>query len=478
MFDGSHNVRAIILGQDRYKRTYWVLPRAGGVFVEGMESGEIDFNSMVKKQDNTDKKLNVKTEPGVIPGEDKVKNEVGSVEVKTENDVKCENDNVLHKNSEHCVKEEAGKDKESHDENVKLMDEVTKDTVLYSNVDKVSNSDHLENSTSERNKKDLSVHSESASISNTQCNSIPNGESVDQSASQKRAVTHSDKMTPHSSVSVSGNDTPAKCSSKNVELKIPSIKPCAINTHDSTNLFLHVPSSTKLSDFCNISSNTDSKTASSNLIMSSLTPTYLSSTHVPGHVISPTNQITSPPKPPPAHSSKSKSETKPSFMSIDSILMKKEDTSEVNQFFPPGVHALSPSTNTTHKDSPSTDGKPWFSILPRVPCDDMSLTRGQHQSFSAGMFTSPPYISSQMSSFRSFPVISPSFSSFQMGQILSTSVPGTPTSSGLSTPVNDPFKVPDIPNRSQSPDTDEFLKTFQGEAKPIPEGKSAIVSFD
>lgn len=28
------------IGQDRYKRHYWVLPRCGGVFVEGMESDE------------------------------------------------------------------------------------------------------------------------------------------------------------------------------------------------------------------------------------------------------------------------------------------------------------------------------------------------------------------------------------------------------------------------------------------------------
>ncbi|KAH9413836.1 hypothetical protein DERP_009434, partial [Dermatophagoides pteronyssinus] len=32
--------RVFPLGQDRYRRTYWVLPNCGGVFVEGMESGE------------------------------------------------------------------------------------------------------------------------------------------------------------------------------------------------------------------------------------------------------------------------------------------------------------------------------------------------------------------------------------------------------------------------------------------------------
>lgn len=39
MFRASLRLRAINIGQDRYKRTYWVLPLTGGVYVEGMESG-------------------------------------------------------------------------------------------------------------------------------------------------------------------------------------------------------------------------------------------------------------------------------------------------------------------------------------------------------------------------------------------------------------------------------------------------------
>lgn len=42
VFKASHKVRAISLGQDRYKRRYWVLPTAGGVYVEGAESGYFD----------------------------------------------------------------------------------------------------------------------------------------------------------------------------------------------------------------------------------------------------------------------------------------------------------------------------------------------------------------------------------------------------------------------------------------------------
>lgn len=30
----------MMFGQDRYRRRYWILPQCGGIFVEGMESGE------------------------------------------------------------------------------------------------------------------------------------------------------------------------------------------------------------------------------------------------------------------------------------------------------------------------------------------------------------------------------------------------------------------------------------------------------
>ncbi|KAM8788503.1 bromodomain adjacent to zinc finger domain protein 2B isoform 15-T20 [Rhynchonycteris naso] len=40
LFDASHSLRSMMFGQDRYRRRYWILPQCGGVFVEGMESGE------------------------------------------------------------------------------------------------------------------------------------------------------------------------------------------------------------------------------------------------------------------------------------------------------------------------------------------------------------------------------------------------------------------------------------------------------
>ncbi|XP_026788912.2 bromodomain adjacent to zinc finger domain protein 2B isoform X4 [Pangasianodon hypophthalmus] len=40
LFESSHALRSMGYGQDRYRRRYWVLPQCGGVFIEGVESGE------------------------------------------------------------------------------------------------------------------------------------------------------------------------------------------------------------------------------------------------------------------------------------------------------------------------------------------------------------------------------------------------------------------------------------------------------
>ena len=56
-----NGVRVTSLGQDRYRRRYWTLPAAGGVFVEGMESGEPE--EMINNEpDETDESEEVNDE--------------------------------------------------------------------------------------------------------------------------------------------------------------------------------------------------------------------------------------------------------------------------------------------------------------------------------------------------------------------------------------------------------------------------------
>lgn len=40
LFDSSHSLRSTVIGEDRYKRRYWVLPHCGAIFVEGKENGD------------------------------------------------------------------------------------------------------------------------------------------------------------------------------------------------------------------------------------------------------------------------------------------------------------------------------------------------------------------------------------------------------------------------------------------------------
>ena len=55
--DTSHTIRGIHLGQDRYKRRYFVLPNAGGIYIEGMESGFFDENVTHKtKEEHEERK--------------------------------------------------------------------------------------------------------------------------------------------------------------------------------------------------------------------------------------------------------------------------------------------------------------------------------------------------------------------------------------------------------------------------------------
>ncbi|KAM8856300.1 bromodomain adjacent to zinc finger domain protein 2B-like isoform 2-T4 [Spinachia spinachia] len=64
LFDSSHSLRSMTIGQDRYKRRYWVLPQCSGVFVEGMESGEgYEEAEKERKRQQTAAAIRIKEEP-------------------------------------------------------------------------------------------------------------------------------------------------------------------------------------------------------------------------------------------------------------------------------------------------------------------------------------------------------------------------------------------------------------------------------
>ncbi|GFS02191.1 bromodomain adjacent to zinc finger domain protein 2B [Elysia marginata] len=98
VFRASLRLRAINVGQDRYRRTYWVLPLTGGVYAEGMESGapdhyekaqavaasEATVKTEVQDDENEEKEGKSAVEDGTAIPDEKEKSE-DQKEVKIEN---------------------------------------------------------------------------------------------------------------------------------------------------------------------------------------------------------------------------------------------------------------------------------------------------------------------------------------------------------------------------------------------------------
>ncbi|XP_072321864.1 bromodomain adjacent to zinc finger domain protein 2B isoform X6 [Eucyclogobius newberryi] len=65
LYEIAHSLRAMMYGQDRYRRRYWVLPHCGGVFIEGMESGEgpDELEEERQRRKRVAEEVNVKDEP-------------------------------------------------------------------------------------------------------------------------------------------------------------------------------------------------------------------------------------------------------------------------------------------------------------------------------------------------------------------------------------------------------------------------------
>lgn len=567
VFKESQHVRGIDLGRDRYKRNYWVLPHAGGVFIEGMESGEIKELVKVKVRNDRSEVKNLKIE--VIDERSEKKGFEFLDEIEEKKAVKiwknksaknCANKRVLVNGGKELkyeckdICELKDQDKKSHIVKVESMGSIKCEDVKVENCLKFDNdkdmickksSDEVHkvnghnvtdihiktNELSEMVVNSVQLKQESlcngdirnidqislqhASVSGSQYQSNSSKETDTKSSDHETGTSHSSKNktgtsyssnyeadtsnskshktgTGYSNYDADPNNLSSletgSSKSKHVELKIPSVKSSAIeqeklaDVEKHSNIFLQIPQSTKLSDFCGMSIDACIKTEPATVAgdeHKSLSSLFLN-TSFPNHVTKSTNHLASPTSPPPAHSKAQSSDRKRSFMSIDSILEKKTGSSQSNNSYPNSVLPVNPFVNQSVRsksDNHSTDCRPWFSLLPRVPCDDMSLTRGQHTPLSSGIIMSPPFLSQLP--FHPFSVQSPTFSSFQMGQLFNTSLDQslTETSSAMSTVTtvtqssDSSFKKPEPVSSSQNPDPEDVLKSLQGEAKPIPEGK-------
>ncbi|XP_029646826.1 bromodomain adjacent to zinc finger domain protein 2B isoform X3 [Octopus sinensis] len=290
------------------------------------------------------------------------------------------------------------------------------------------------------------------------------------------------------------NSTPVKCESPKTDHKSNSKNSIShVKEENPTNLFLQKPEATKFSDLIHISKPDGAPTSQdtkSNIVNShhdsGTSPTTSSSVNTS----SPNNSTLS-----------THSDTKPSFVSIDSLLKKDHEPSSPTLPFVPSMatYPMPPifTDQLLKTASEINDQKPWFSILPRMPCDETSLTRSP-LNISHRMLNNSPFIFQPMP-FHAFPVRSPAFASFQMGQIQSNPVDFNMNMFNNNTNnSNTYFKVPPVPQEASSmnnsssssllqnspllpviaptsngnglidSDPEGLLKSLQGELKPIP----------
>ncbi|XP_030808025.1 bromodomain adjacent to zinc finger domain protein 2B isoform X11 [Camarhynchus parvulus] len=71
LFEASHCLRSMMFGQDRYRRRYWILPQCGGIFVEGMESGE-GLEEIAKEKEKLKKEESMHIKEEAFESEEKL----------------------------------------------------------------------------------------------------------------------------------------------------------------------------------------------------------------------------------------------------------------------------------------------------------------------------------------------------------------------------------------------------------------------
>ncbi|XP_060070967.1 bromodomain adjacent to zinc finger domain protein 2B-like [Ylistrum balloti] len=492
VFKSSHKLRAIMVGSDRYRRKYWVLPCAGGVYVEGLETGKSveDEDLIEEKKDIKEEKVEIKQESDKIKEEDRMECENSKLNDNHVKEEKCIEEKTTIQTDEQDIKKEVSVVKLERKEDRNVWDTVKEEG--------------LDRSCSFSVPTKMEINEEKNG-----CKS----ETGDAAIVTSALFPTSWKMDKHKQTTCNGEITPStsECNNKS---------DCSVKT--SGNIFLQSSPSSKLSDLCSNVSSTisptktdsksdDSKSVVNSSLLTSPSPLITPYSSAPSLFFPPfspslngalgSNPSTSSlspggSSPRPAHqhhksSTPSHTEGKASFLSIDTLLKKDHShlTSQNNHFLQSPLFPVSPDQMIKSLSS-SADGseqKPWFSILPRMPCDDLSMTQGS--SPQVGLSSSPfsggsPFFSPM--SLRAFPLHSPSFSSFQMGQLYSpNNYSATTASSNTSCEspsklTDSSFKVPLTPKvegdswtlgSQQQESTEALLKELQGERQPIPEEK-------
>ena len=144
----TNTYRVSPLGQDRYRRRYWVLPNAGGVFIEGIESGEteeLDNNIWTEEDEEKARQLTNSQNEDLEEKDDvseQTKESVDSSEELSKTKEVC--DDEEEEDEEKSVKETTNSDEKDDKESIKQEMDSTDISKVEKEIDEIKKESKVE----------------------------------------------------------------------------------------------------------------------------------------------------------------------------------------------------------------------------------------------------------------------------------------------------------------------------------------------
>ena len=427
VIDCTTKLRATTYGQDRYKRRYWVLPTSGGIFVEGLESAELEAEPEVAMETEDVNEENKDESKAVAKDEEKdIKEEDKDIK-EEDKDIK-EEDREMRENGKELREDgKAVKDKDlKGDKEVKATMNGIREDNLIGNIDRKvvvqENGEAMFGEESEAKLKEelLPPDTDQSKLPcvkvelngkrNDEAMVVENGDIKQEGSTETKVKTDvKDKHSPVMKKEKVDPDEKTFKRSDEVNDLVNGVTDSSAFKVPSTNLFLQKSESAgrMLDLFAGASSQLSADPLSTpphNIFKNTYNNYRIPNSHA---------------------------DIAQSFRSIDSILGSPDhrstptSTSASSSFYnnsfmsPPGIMSSTPVSaeqmlkNLSHRNSQDT----WFSIIPRMPCDETSITRCPTSTVSSrenmaapyspspcGAYSSPYMYGGQMASIRGSPI--------------------------------------------------------------------------
>ena len=319
-------------GQDRYRRRYWILPKCGGIFVEGLESAEPESIDLSAPEDIEVNELTDNTETKVANTEDDAGILEKMADVESNIEFTC-----------------SSRDDTSNVPTDTLRD----DNSVLECSDNFGKLDAAKNATATTNKFDDTNVVSVITEDNAQVTNLENHGSKDESNNCTIPDTVNQLLNNLKHEPEQSNDI-----SDQVRVKV-EVRPAANGIAELASI---VKSETKTETFMNC--NVDIKSESQDLKLEmgpskELVGDYSALSKLNDVIIASQSS---------AEAMKADYKCRPTFRSIDSLL---QPDVKADSFVLPSL-----STNDLMQKNLNNAVQQglWFCILPRMPCDDLSLT--------------------------------------------------------------------------------------------------------